>query len=66
MRDRPALSWDDYVRYAATLPHEPLWNLIPRGVRVRSWNCTWHGLISEATCGECLREYAEYRETGTW
>ena len=59
------LTWDDYVRYCATLPHEPLWNLIRRGSEV-PWTCTWHGLVSEAKCAECIREHAEYRETRTW
>jgi len=60
------LTWDDYVRYVATLPHEPLWNLVPRQEQACPWTCTWHGEVGEATCGECRREHAEYRGTGTW
>ena len=57
---------EDYARYVATLPHEPMWNLIPRLPQPVPWECTWHGTVNEVMCGECRREHTEYRETGTW
>jgi hypothetical protein len=60
------LTWDDYVRYVATLPHEPMWNLIPRCLQPVPCVCDWHGTVDERMCAECRREYDEYRETGTW
>lgn len=51
------------------LPHEPVWNLLPRGGTGRGkppWKCTWHGWVEDEYCGECKREHAEWRETGTW
>ena len=60
------LTWDDYVLHVATLPHEPIWNLIPRHERACPWTCTWHGAVISTTCAECHREHGEYRETRTW
>lgn len=58
---------EDYARYVAALPHEPMWNLIPRHrPQPVPWECTWHGTVNEAACAECRREHAEYRATGTW
>lgn len=57
---------DDYARYVATLPHEPMWNLIPRHPQPVPWECTWHGAVSDVLCAECRREHDEYRATGTW
>lgn len=47
------------------LPHLPIWNLLRRS-RLIPWKCTWHGWIEEPLCAECVREHAEYLETGTW
>lgn len=49
----------------AALPHDPMWNLLPRRLP-DDWECTWHGTVSGERCVECRREAAEYRETGTW
>lgn len=54
-----------YWRYRASLPHDPMWNLIPRRWP-EPWPCGWHGTVSGERCAECVREAAEYRETGTW
>ncbi len=51
------------------LPHEPVWNLLPRNGRSPGkipWKCSWHGWVEDELCGECRREHAEYRETGNW
>lgn len=52
------------------LPHEPVWNLLPMGGKQGRprppWKCDWHGWVEDDLCGECRREHAEYRETGTW
>ena len=57
---------EEYARYVATLPHWPVWNLIPRRSQPVPWECTWHGTVNEVLCAECCREHAEYRETETW
>lgn len=52
------------------LPHEPFWNLLPMGGGRRwkkpPWECGWHGWVEEEKCGDCIREHAEYLETGRW
>jgi len=51
------------------LPHQPVWNLLPRGGTGRMtppWKCTWHGWIEDERCSRCHREHSEYQETGTW
>jgi hypothetical protein len=53
------------VEWPAGLPHDPMWNLIPRHVGV-PYECSWHGLQVTGSCPECVREHAEYLETGTW
>ena len=57
------------VECETPLPHEPFWNLLPRGGTFRGkppWKCTWHGWVEDERCGKCVREHAEYLETGTW
>jgi hypothetical protein len=56
---------EDWGRYWASLPHEPLWNLIPRHADV-PYECSWHGITVTGGCPECIREHAEYRERGAW
>jgi hypothetical protein len=51
------------------LPHQPVWNLLPRNGRPSGkvpWKCTWHGWVEDERCGECKREHAEYLGTGNW
>ena len=55
-----------YRQYRASLPHDPMWNLIPRRNQAVPWECSWHGTIETVLCGECHREHAEYLERGTW
>jgi hypothetical protein len=55
-----------YRQYRASLPHDPMWNLIPRRNQAVPWECSWHGTISAVTCAECHREHAEYLDHGTW
>ena len=57
---------EELARHWATLPHEPIWNLIPRRMQPVPWECTWHGTVNEGLCAECRREHDEYRATGTW
>ena len=54
-----------YWAYRASLPHDPMWNLIPRKRGV-PFTCSWHGTVEVDSCGECVREHAEYMETGAW
>lgn len=54
------------VEWPAGLPHDPMWNLIPRSSHAVPWECSWHGTVSELHCAECRREHAEYQATGTW
>lgn len=52
-----------------SLPHDPVWNLLPMGGRGRDkppWKCTWHGWVEDERCAECRREHAEYLATGAW
>jgi len=61
-RDLAALN-----RYLGTLPHEPMWNLIPRRrPQPIPWECDWHGTVRYASCPACHREHAEYLAAGTW
>jgi hypothetical protein len=53
------------VEWPAGLPHAPMWNLIPRRADV-PYLCDWHGITVTGGCPECVREHAEYRESGTW
>lgn len=52
--------------HRAALPHDPMWNLLPRRRQVSLWECTWHGAVFGARCAACVREHAEYAEGGTW
>jgi hypothetical protein len=54
-----------FVQWPAGLPHAPMWNLIPRRADV-PYECGWHGVTVTGGCPECVREHAEYLETGTW
>lgn len=54
-----------YWRYRASLPHDPMWNLIPRFAD-KPYECSWHGLQVTGSCPECVREHAEYLASGTW
>jgi hypothetical protein len=54
-----------YWRYRASLPHDPMWNLIPRRANV-PYLCGWHGVTVTGGCPECVREHAEYMAAGTW
>lgn len=68
--DEPGISQDEYRRlyaaYVASLPHFPIWNLIPRKSQAVPWECSWHGTIAEVRCAECRREHDAWRETGSW
>lgn len=55
-----------YVEWPAGLPHDPVWNLIPRHRQATPWECSWHGPVDGDRCGACHAEHAEYLETGTW
>lgn len=56
-----------YFVWPAGLPHDPIWNLIPRRrPQPVPWECSWHGTINAERCEECHREHAEYLETGTF
>ena len=55
------------VEWPAGLPHAPMWNLIPRRREPgQPYACGWHGTVEGESCRECVREHAEYLETGTW
>lgn len=48
-----------------SLPHDPVWNLVPRFAGVPYVLCSWHGETVTGGCPECVREHAEYLATGT-
>lgn len=55
-----------YRRWRQSLPHDPVWNLIPRTGQAVPWECDWHGTIATVLCAECRREHAGYLERGMW
>jgi hypothetical protein len=53
-----------FVEWPAGLPHEPIWNLMPRHKQRRPYLCCWHGVVDGDRCEACHAEHAEYLETG--